>query len=65
MTVWQHNYNQEEQDFQLNNKIQIFVYFVNDFDTNLEFKALQRDLANDKRIEDYKSEKQNIFTVLL
>ena len=65
MTVWQHNYNQEEQDFQFNNKIQIFVYFVNDFDTNLEFKALQRDLAYDKRIVDYKSEKQNIFTVLL
>ena len=39
-SVWQHNYTEKEQDFQFNNKIQIFVYFVNDFDTNLEFKAL-------------------------
>ena len=65
MTVWQHDYNQEGQDFKSEYKIQIFLYFVNDFDTNLEFKALQRDLAYDKRIVDYKSEKQNIFTVLL
>ena len=38
-------------------KYRLWYILVNDFDTNLEFKVLYRDLAHDRRIVDYKSEK--------